>query len=291
MNSAGEVSVDVLRRPASSNRQQTVNHRANAFHNVTGASDFLTEPALSDDRSDSIRQAIKHYCVTLKSYFTMHLVIKADQLKKSLKRTPLYLPQQHHKAADINRRIELKSMWFLLENFSVNSNWPVVDQFMRLQGLQVLLQICYMAQEWKSYQFRAETLRTALDVISYITAHPKYQDALCRIIDVPVLPPEDEEIPVEYSYEPIASIKIILNLAEGATVQDAEVQKSALRVIINCVCGPYGIQFSGLPGDQVLIGVGHPKLTGYPSNPQDDIMETLWSTVRNNNGLQVSFTT
>ena len=253
------------------------------------ADSFLLGPETSDDRSDSIRQAIKHYCVALRSYFSMHLAIKADNLKKTLKRTPLYLPLQSHKAADINRRIELKNMWFLLEFASVKANWPVVDQFVKLQGLQVLLQICYMAQEWKSYQFRAETLRNALDVIACITAHPKYQELLCQAIEVPVHQADDDEMASQPSFEQIQGTKIILNLVGGAAVQDAEVQKSALRVIINCACGPYGILYTGLPGDQVLVGMGHPKLTGYPANPRDEIVETMWGSVRNNNGLQVNF--
>lgn len=33
-------------------------------------------------------------------------------------------------------------------------------------------------------------------------------------------------------------INIILSAAEGEVVADADVQKSALRVIVNCVCAP-----------------------------------------------------
>ena len=31
---------------------------------------------------------------------------------------------------------------------------------------------------------------------------------------------------------------ILVRLAEGELISDAEIQKSALRVICNCVCGP-----------------------------------------------------
>ena len=286
MEHGGPANLSGRRESTVPRRQNTVEQR---FGHVFNAG-FLAGVSGSDEHSESIRQAIKHFCVALRSYFSMHLAIKADQLKKALKRGPLYLPVQHHKAADINYRIELKNMWFLLENVPVKNNWPVAEQFMKLQGLQVLLQICYLAQEWRSYQFRAETLRNALDVIACITAHPKYQETLCKTIEVPSVNAEHEDDhhnPQNQNYEYITGIRIILNLAEGATVQDAEVQKSALRVVINCVCGPYGIQYTGLPGDQVLIGMGHPKLTGYPANPQDDIMAKMWSSVRGNNGLQV----
>lgn len=34
------------------------------------------------------------------------------------------------------------------------------------------------------------------------------------------------------------SLSVLTGLAEGEILSDAEVQKSALNVLINCVCGP-----------------------------------------------------
>lgn len=54
---------------------------------------------------------------------------------------------------------------------------------------------------------------------------PQVQTILCERIDLP-----DEAITF--------GINIILGAAEGEIVADAEVQKSALIVIINCLCAP-----------------------------------------------------
>lgn len=54
---------------------------------------------------------------------------------------------------------------------------------------------------------------------------PKVQLLFCDRVDLP-----EETITV--------GINIILGAAEGEIVADSEVQKAALRVIVNCVCGP-----------------------------------------------------
>ena len=54
---------------------------------------------------------------------------------------------------------------------------------------------------------------------------PKVQLLLCDRVDLP-----EETISV--------GMTIVLGAAEGEIVVDAEVQKAALRVLINCVCAP-----------------------------------------------------
>ena len=72
--------------------------------------------------------------------------------------------------------------------------------------------------------FRGETLRCALDVLSICTVLPQVQLILCDSIPMPdsVVTP---------------AISVLLGLADGE-IADADVQKSALNVIINCVCAP-----------------------------------------------------
>ena len=36
----------------------------------------------------------------------------------------------------------------------------------------------------------------------------------------------------------LLSFSVIIGLAEGEILADAEVQKSALTILVNCVCGP-----------------------------------------------------
>lgn len=72
---------------------------------------------------------------------------------------------------------------------------------------------------------RAETVRSALDVL-----------AICCVIpSVPVVFCDRMELPDEPS---AAGINFILGASEGEINSDAEVQKSALAVLVHCVCAP-----------------------------------------------------
>jgi len=64
-----------------------------------------------------------------------------------------------------------------------------------------------------------------LDVLSICCISPKVQYVFCERIDLP-----DENA--------AAGINVVLCAAEGEIVADAEVQKSALAVLVHCVCAP-----------------------------------------------------
>lgn len=68
-------------------------------------------------------------------------------------------------------------------------------------------------------------MRSALDTLAVCTVMPEAQLQLCESVELP--------------YDSISmGINIILGAAEGEIVADADVQRSALNVIANCVCAP-----------------------------------------------------
>lgn len=75
-----------------------------------------------------------------------------------------------------------------------------------------------------SFSSRAETVRSVLDVLAICCVIPRVHAVFCERIEFP----EDAS----------AGINIILGAAEGEIVADAEVQKSALTVLVHCVCAP-----------------------------------------------------
>ena len=111
-----------------------------------------------------------------------------------------------------------------LQNMKFTSRWPPVNKFMDLGGITLMLKIIAFTYEW-NYSGRAETVRSALDVINICSVLSNVQLQLC---DPVVLPDDNNTI----------GITIILGAAEGEIVTDPEVQKSALNVIITCACAP-----------------------------------------------------
>lgn len=73
--------------------------------------------------------------------------------------------------------------------------------------------------------YRAETVRSALDVINICSVLSTVQLQLCEPVELP-----DDSSPT--------GITIILGAAEGDIVTEPDVQKSAINVIITCACAP-----------------------------------------------------
>lgn len=69
--------------------------------------------------------------------------------------------------------------------------------------------------------------------------------------------------------------------AAGEIVNDAECQKSALNVIINCVCGP----LNRVGGSVARISVGNTKKKVYRCG--EDVLNKMWNCVRFNNGIML----
>lgn len=81
-------------------------------------------------------------------------------------------------------------------------------------------------------------------------------------------------------------MSIVLAVAEGEVfVNDAEIQKSALQVVINCVCAP----------DKRMSSIGK-FIAGTPRRrlPQqtkasESVLTKMWNVVQSNNGIKVEF--
>lgn len=71
----------------------------------------------------------------------------------------------------------------------------------------------------------AETVRSCLDVIAICSVVPKVMLLLCERVDMPDM-------------SMTMAINLLLAAAECEIVADADVQRAALRAVINCVCAP-----------------------------------------------------
>uniref|UniRef100_A0A3P8W8V5 DDB1- and CUL4-associated factor 1 n=1 Tax=Cynoglossus semilaevis TaxID=244447 RepID=A0A3P8W8V5_CYNSE len=235
---------------------------------------------LSDDRVFSDRQTAKHTCMALRRYFEAHLGLKTEQVKQSIHTADKGAtgPQQPvHKAHSYPREQVIEMMEFLIEYGPPHLHWEAVEVFYRLSCVPLMLQLISTACDWRTYYGRSDTVRYALDILAILTVVPKVQLLLADSVNV-----------LDETGSPVSTVgmSIVLGVAEGEVfVNDAEIQKSALQVIINCMCAP----------DQNLNSVGsfsgtpiRPSLhLQQPHVPHNRVLGRMWQVVQNNNGMKV----
>lgn len=241
------------------------------LYNVISTLPILSESEetlFTEDETCAARQIVRHVCVALKRYLEAHLRARAAQLGRAgaLSQTQA-LQQPPYKACkstaeEIQEQIELVqgAAW---------TRWPPLDQLVRLGGVTLLLQIVAFAYEW-NFNGRAETVRSALDVLSVCCVAPRVLLLLCERLAMP-----DDELTV--------GVNVVLGAAEGEIVADPEVQKAALNVLVNCVCAP--VHRAGTSTARFSVTGSSKKKT--TTRSYEDIIQKVWESVRTNNGIMV----
>lgn len=102
---------------------------------------------------------------------------------------------------------------------------------------------------------------------------PKVHHILCERIDLP----EESQA---------AGFNVILGAAEGEIVIDVEVQKSALAVLIHCVCAPLTRPHTNSITPQNLARFSSNKKKVI-NKASEELLQKVWECVRSNNGIIV----
>ncbi|XP_034557902.1 DDB1- and CUL4-associated factor 1-like isoform X3 [Notolabrus celidotus] len=235
---------------------------------------------LGDDLVFSSRQTAKHTCMALRRYFEAHLAVKAEQVKQSLHSSDggTIVPQQpFYKAYTYTREQVIEMMEFLIECGPPQLSWEPVEVFSKLSCIPLMLQLISLACDWRTYYGRSDTVRYALDILAILVVVPKVQLVLADTVEV-----------LDETNSPVSTVgmSIILGVSEGEVfVNDAEIQKSALQVITNCVCAPdQSLNTAGAFSVTPLRPQLHLKQSPAPHNR---VLVHMWQVVQNNNGIKV----
>lgn len=233
---------------------------------------------LSDDQIFSSRQTAKHTCMALRRYFEAHLAIKVEQVKQSLQRTEGGAPihsAPYYKAVSYSREQVVEMMEFLIEYGPLRLYWEPAEVFHKLSCVQLLLQLISIACDWRTYYGRSDTVRYALDILGILTVVPKTQLLLSEPVAV---------LNEGGSTVSTIGMNIVLEVAEGEIfVNDAEIQKSALQVILNCVCAP-DKRVSSI--GKFIAGTPRRRLP-QPTRASESVLTKMWNVVQSNNGIKV----
>uniref|UniRef100_H2Z2G8 Uncharacterized protein n=1 Tax=Ciona savignyi TaxID=51511 RepID=H2Z2G8_CIOSA len=236
------------------------------------------DPVVSDEENQyTYRQAARTACATLRKYFETHLLIKVRSVKQLLQEDTSHLTSQSKVNLNLIRfpnnikNTNITTCYSAVPP-SVLTNWQPVQSFMKLDGTRLLLKLIVLACKWTSYSGKTETLRSALDCLAVVTLSTKAQLQLCEQISLPE------------AYDPETGISILLNVAEGETYTgvEPEAQKSALAVLVNCVCGPL-YKFDGAVA-RVVNGTPQSRAV---SKSIDESRKKIWESVKTHNGIKI----
>ncbi|XP_045541107.1 protein mahjong isoform X1 [Papilio machaon] len=223
------------------------------------------ESRVSEDETCAARQIVRHVCVALRRYLEAHLRLRAAQVARQQGDN---IPEPPPYKASKSSPEEIQEQIELLQSVAW-SRWPPVDELLELGGVALLLQVVGYAYEW-NFNGRAETVRSALDVISVCCVAPRVQLLLTEKIDM-----RDADL--------TTGVNIVLGAADGEIVPDPEVQKAALNVLVNCVCAP--VHRAGTSTTRFSITGSSKKKTALKS--YEDLIQKVWESVRTNNGIMV----
>ncbi|XP_032678323.1 protein mahjong isoform X1 [Odontomachus brunneus] len=239
------------------------------------------EPAINDDEECASRQIVRHVAVALKRYMEAHLHLKAEQLQRAenvrTDRDTWQPSLPPYKACKLSSEEVQAKVEILQELMSVRAVWPPVEELHRLGGITLLLQIIAFAREWNysgrvhmQHTSSAETVRSCLDVIAICSVVPKVMLLLCERVDMPDM-------------SMTMAINLLLAAAECEIVADADVQRAALRAVINCVCAPMN-RIGGNVARYSITGSAKKKTNIHNS---EELIQKIWESVRSNNGIMV----
>ncbi|XP_046626908.1 protein mahjong isoform X1 [Neodiprion virginianus] len=237
------------------------------------------DPALNDDEECASRQIVRHVAVALKRYMEVHLYVKAEQLQRAenarTERDTWQPSLPPYKACKLSSEEVQAKVEVLQELMSVRALWPPVEELYRLGGITLLLQIIAFAREW-NYSGRvhttssAETVRSCLEVVAICSVVPKVMLLLCERVDMPDM-------------SMTMAINLLLAAAECEIIADADVQRAALRAVVNCVCAPIN-RVGGNVARFSLTGSAKKKTNNHNS---EELIQKVWESVRSNNGIMV----
>ncbi|XP_058066009.1 protein mahjong [Anopheles bellator] len=220
---------------------------------------------MNDDEEAAERQVVRHVCVALKKYFENHLYYKYIQVTRQQEPSGT-VSQPVFKAVKSSPEVISQQILTLQELLPVKAHWPPADEFLELGGVCLLLRIVAMTYE-SNYSGRGDTVRYALDVLNVCCVIPRVHHVFCEQIDFP-----DEGS--------AAGIHIVLGAAEGEIVPDAEVQKSALALLVHMVCAP----IHRPSGSVARFGSAKKRM---PNKISEELIQKVWESVRTNNGIIV----
>ncbi|XP_076063100.1 lisH and WD40 domain-containing protein mahjong isoform X2 [Oratosquilla oratoria] len=233
-------------------------------------------------------QTVKQVCLSVKHYFEAHLALKVQHLQRMTIREQGSTPQHAtpaYKALNVASREVIEGyVEAMLENLPHRARWKPVDQFVSLKGLQLFLQLISVVLNETFSVNRTETAIYALDTLYVCSVMPQVQAALC---EKTVLPAGDDLLQSLNPQEvPGYAILVACVQDNYQPLMPPDVQKSALAVLINCLCAPIQRSSSSVARYGVTsTPSGSGSSSKKKASHNEEIINKSWDYVRTSNGI------
>ncbi|CAG0901343.1 unnamed protein product [Cyprideis torosa] len=208
------------------------------------------QDTLSEEESLLSRQAIRQIAVALRSYFDAHLVLLIKESSDlTASRQPLATAGAKEPGSAASSKWSVRSPIVMADYIRAAEEifarrgpkrWKPVTEFLQLGGIQLFLHLVSSASTW-NFVGRSEMVKACLDIIAICSTVGRVQENLCQFSSRLRQPLRANNLDEEYPQSPgppCSGVTIILSATDGEVFRDADVQKSALLILIAILCCP-----------------------------------------------------
>lgn len=190
---------------------------------------------LTEEQHLTSSQAIRNAVSDFKAYFEAHLFVKLEQIRRTVGNKilvagctyPAGLHTNHRscKSMIMDERSVREGVWLLTTALRAsNSGWKPVDDVKKLGLIKTLFGVVILCHELGPTG-RFDIAINALNTLWLSTCVPKVQHELCESMQLPNGNEAD-------------GLQIILEIVGGVILDDPNVRRAALNVLINCISLP-----------------------------------------------------
>ncbi|KAK5970343.1 LisH domain-containing protein [Trichostrongylus colubriformis] len=243
---------------------------------------------LTEEQHLTSSQAIRNASAAFKSYFSAHLFVKLEQIRRTVGNRILQAGCSYPAGLPYNHRL-YKSMMMDEDSFkegvyllmtalrASNSGWKPVDDARKLGLIKTLFGVVVLAHEM-GHAGRYETANNALHTLWLCSCVPKVHLELCESMRLPNGHDAD-------------GFQILMEIIGGVILPESDLRLAALRVLINCVSVP---EESSKPirseSGEKKDKDGRRSRCAIVGLYNKEAQEKIWGTVRKYNGINVLLT-
>uniref|UniRef100_A0A0K0CU89 LisH domain-containing protein n=1 Tax=Angiostrongylus cantonensis TaxID=6313 RepID=A0A0K0CU89_ANGCA len=243
---------------------------------------------LTEEQHLTSAEAVRNAVSDFKAYFEAHLFVKLEQIRRTVGNkillagcnypAGLHANHRSYKSMIMDERSVREGVWLLTTALRAsNSGWKPVDDVKKLGLIKTLFGVVILCHEFGSTG-RSDTSVYALNALWLCTCVPKIHHELCEPMQLPNGNQAD-------------GMQIILEIVGGVILDDPNVRRAALNVLINCISLPDDISkptrsASSERKDKESRRTRN-AVVGFQSRENQ---EKIWAVIRKYNGINILLT-